>query len=108
MTARYKGPEFCIGLGIGTIYTWKIDKRLETRSDRSLWSSDSPKALSREFLKYMLDIVGVDNGRFEKGYHELGEEYDFSVDGRTEIIIYLRDVCCISLSCELLREKYFS
>jgi len=36
--------------------------------------------------------VGVENGRWKKGSTELAKEYDFSVDGRTEVISYIRDV----------------
>jgi hypothetical protein len=96
------------GLGLSTIRTRKVDKRLATRSERSLCCSSSSKTLSREFSKYMLDVVGVENGRWKKGSTKPAEEYDFSVDGRTEIISYVRDMCRIPLSCELSREQYVS
>jgi hypothetical protein len=44
----------------------------------------------------------------KKGSTEPAQEYDFSVDGRTEIISYVRDVCSIMLSCELSRKYYVS
>jgi len=81
-----------------------MDKRLETRIARSLCGSSSSKTLSREFSKYMLDVVGVENGRWKKCSRKPAEEYDFSLDGRTEIISYVRDVWSITLSCELSRE----
>lgn len=65
------------GLGLSTIFTKKMDKRLATRSERSLCGSSSSKTLSREFAKYMLEVVGVENGRRKKGGPKPVEEYDF-------------------------------
>jgi hypothetical protein len=70
-----------------------MDKRLATRSERSPCGSSSSKTLSREFAKYILDVVGLENCRWKKGSIKPAEEYDFSMDERTEIISYVRDVC---------------
>jgi hypothetical protein len=50
---------------------------------------------------HMLDVLGVENVRWEMGNAEPAAEYDFSVDGKAEIISYLRDVCYITESFEL-------
>jgi hypothetical protein len=59
------------------IGTWNV---------RSLYRIGSLKTLSRELGKYKLDLIGVQEVRWEKGGTERAEDYTFSVDGGMGII----------------------
>jgi hypothetical protein len=51
--------------------------RLGTRNVRSLYKAGSLKTVSRELARYKLDLVGVQEVRWEGGGTEPVEEYTF-------------------------------
>jgi len=53
------------GMKIGT---WNV---------RSLYRAGSPKAAARELVRYKLDVVGVQDVRWDKGGTVRAEDYDF-------------------------------
>jgi exonuclease III len=53
----------------------KIDTRFGTWNVRSLYTSGSLKAVARELRKYKLDLVGVQEVRWDKGGTERAEDY---------------------------------
>jgi exonuclease III len=57
--------------------TRKMDMRFGTWNVRSLWRIDLLKTVARELGKYKLDLVGVQEVRWEKGGTERAEYYAF-------------------------------
>jgi hypothetical protein len=55
----------------------KMDMRFGTWYDRSLNSSGSFKTVVRELGTYKLDLVGVQEVRWDKGGTERAEDYTF-------------------------------
>jgi exonuclease III len=55
----------------------KMDMRFGTRNIRSLYRIDSLTTVVRELEKYKLDIVGVQEVRWEKVSTERAEDYTF-------------------------------
>jgi exonuclease III len=56
---------------------WKMDMRFGTWNVRSLYRSGSLKTVARELGKYKLDLVGVQEVRWDKGGTERAEDYTF-------------------------------
>jgi exonuclease III len=54
-----------------------MDKRFGTWNVRSLHRTAALKTVARELGKYKLDLVGVQEVRWEKGGTELAEDYTF-------------------------------
>jgi exonuclease III len=54
-----------------------MDMRFGTWNVRSLFRSRSLKTVSRELAKYKLDLVGVQEVRWDKGGTELAGDYTF-------------------------------
>jgi exonuclease III len=54
-----------------------MDTRFGTWNVRSLYRLGSLKTLARELGKYKLDLVGVQEVRWEKGVTEQAEDYTF-------------------------------
>jgi exonuclease III len=61
-----------------------MDMRFGTWNVRSLYRSGSLKAVARELGKYKLDLVGVQEVRWDKGGTELAEDYTFSYGAGNE------------------------
>jgi hypothetical protein len=57
---------------------WNVDMRLGTWNVRSLYRAGSLKTVSRELARYKLDLVGVQEVRWEGGGSEPAGEYTFS------------------------------
>jgi hypothetical protein len=55
-----------------------MDTRFGTWNLTSLCRTDSLKTVPRELGKYKLDLVGVQEVRWEKGGTERAEDYTFS------------------------------
>jgi exonuclease III len=55
----------------------KVDLRFVTWNIRSLYRPDSLKTVARELGKYKLDLVGVQEVRWDKGGTERAEDYTF-------------------------------
>jgi exonuclease III len=55
----------------------KVDMRFGTWNVRSLCRIGSMKTVARELGKYKLDLVGVQDVRWEKGGTERAEDYTF-------------------------------
>jgi hypothetical protein len=56
---------------------WKMDLRFGTWNVRSLCRSHSLKMVATELGKYKLDLVGVQEARWDKGGTERAEDYTF-------------------------------
>jgi exonuclease III len=56
---------------------WKRDMRFGTWNVRSLYRAGSLKTVARELGKYKLDLVGVQEVRWEKEGTERAEYYTF-------------------------------
>jgi hypothetical protein len=54
-----------------------MDMGFGTCNDRSLYRSGSLKTVARELRKYKLDLVGVQEVRWDKGGTERTEDYTF-------------------------------
>jgi exonuclease III len=54
-----------------------MDMTFGTRNVRSLYRSGSLKTIARELGKYKLDLVGVQEVRWDKGGTERAEDYTF-------------------------------
>jgi exonuclease III len=54
-----------------------MDMRFGTWNVRSLYRSGSFKTVARELAKYKLDLVGVQEVRWDKGGPERAEDYTF-------------------------------
>jgi exonuclease III len=54
-----------------------MDKRFGTWNVRSLYRSGSLKTVAKELGKYKLDLVGVQEVRWDKGGTERAEDYIF-------------------------------
>jgi exonuclease III len=54
-----------------------MDMRFGTWNVRSLYTAGSLKTVAREFGKYKLDLVGVQEVRWDKGGTERAEDYTF-------------------------------
>jgi hypothetical protein len=54
-----------------------MDVRFGTWTVRSLYRAGSLKTVARELEKYKLDLVGVQEVRWEKGITERAEVYTF-------------------------------
>jgi hypothetical protein len=54
---------------------WNMDMRFELWNVRSLYRADSLMTVSRELWKYKLDLVGVQEVRWESGGTEPAGEY---------------------------------
>jgi exonuclease III len=54
-----------------------MDMRFSTWNVRSLYRSGSLKTVAREIGKYKLDLVGVQEVRWDKGGTERAEDYTF-------------------------------
>jgi exonuclease III len=54
-----------------------MDMRFGTWNVRSLYRSGSLKIVARELGKYKLDLVGVQEVRWDKGGTERAEDYTF-------------------------------
>jgi exonuclease III len=54
-----------------------MDMRFGTWNVRSLYRSGSLKTVAKEFRKYKLDLVGVQEVREDKGGTEWEEDYTF-------------------------------
>jgi exonuclease III len=52
---------------------WKMDMRFGTWNVRSLYRSGSLKTVAKELRKYKLDLVGVQEVRWDKGGTERAE-----------------------------------
>jgi hypothetical protein len=55
----------------------KMDMRFGTWNDRSRCRTGSMKTVARELGKYKLDLVGVQEVRWEKGGTEWAQDYTF-------------------------------
>jgi exonuclease III len=55
----------------------KMDMRFGTWNVMSLYRSGSLKTVARELGKYKLDLVGVQEVRWDKGSTEWAEDYTF-------------------------------
>jgi hypothetical protein len=55
----------------------QVDMRFSIRNVRSLYRIGSLKTVGRELGKYKLDLVGVQEFRWEKGGTERAEDYTF-------------------------------
>jgi hypothetical protein len=56
---------------------WNLDKRFGTWNVRSLYRAGSLKTVSRELARYKLDLVGVQEVRWEGSGTEPAGEYTF-------------------------------
>jgi exonuclease III len=56
---------------------WKMDMRFGTWNVRSLYRSGSLKTVARELGKHKLDLVGVQEVRWDRGGTERAEDYTF-------------------------------
>jgi exonuclease III len=56
---------------------WKMDMRFVTWNVRSIYRSGLFKTVARELGKYNLDLVGVQEVRWDKGGTERAEDYTF-------------------------------
>jgi exonuclease III len=54
-----------------------MDVRFGTWNVRSLYRSSSLKTVAKELGKYKLDLVGVQDVRWDKGGTEQAEDYTF-------------------------------
>jgi hypothetical protein len=63
---------------------WKMDMRFGTWTVRSLYRSGSLKSVARELGKYTLDLVGVQEVRWDKGGTERAEDYTFFYGAENE------------------------
>jgi hypothetical protein len=54
-----------------------MDMKFGTRNVRSLYRSGSLKTVARELGNYKLDLVGVQEVRWDKGGTERAEDYTF-------------------------------
>jgi exonuclease III len=63
-----------------------MDMRFGTWNIRSLYRIGSLKILARELGKYKVDLVAVQEVRWEKGGTERAEDYTFSMDRGMGII----------------------
>ena len=63
---------------------WKM--YIGTWNVRSLYRPGSLTAAARELARYKLDLVGVQEVRWEKGGTVRAEEYVFSMEKETKII----------------------
>jgi exonuclease III len=54
-----------------------MDMRFDTWNVRSLYRSGSLKTVARELGKHKLDLVGVQEVRWDKGGNEWAEDYTF-------------------------------
>jgi exonuclease III len=63
-----------------------MDKRFGTWNVRSLYRIGSLKTVARELRKYKLDLMGVQDVRWEKGDTERQRTIHFSMDRGMEII----------------------
>jgi hypothetical protein len=63
----------------------KMDMRFGTWNVRRLYRSGSLKTVARELGKYKLDLVGVQEVRWDKGGTEWAEDYTFFYGARNEV-----------------------
>jgi hypothetical protein len=63
-----------------------MDMRFDLWNVRSLYRAASLMTVLRELLKYKLDLVGVQEVRWEGGGTEPAGEYTFSTGRRTRIM----------------------
>jgi exonuclease III len=63
-----------------------MDMKFRTWNVRSLYRIGSLKTVAWELGKYKLDLVGVQEVRWEKGGTERAEDYTFSMDRGMGII----------------------
>jgi exonuclease III len=61
-----------------------MDMRFGTWNVRSLYTSGSLQTVARELEKYRLDLVGVQEVRWDKGGTERAEDYTFFYGARNE------------------------
>jgi hypothetical protein len=63
-----------------------MDMRFRICNDRSLYRTGSLKTVARELGKYKLDLVGVQEVKWEKGGTRRAEDYTFLMEKRMGII----------------------
>ena len=71
---------------------------LGTWNVRSLYRAGSLKAAARELARYKLDVVGVQEVRWDKGDTARAGDYNFFYGKRNEIIIIIIHKC-IAVEC---------
>jgi hypothetical protein len=74
----------------------KMDMRFGTWNFRSLYRSGSLKTVAREWGKYKLDLVGVQEVRWDKGGTEWAKDYTFfngsvNEDHQGQVFLYIRE-----------------
>jgi exonuclease III len=77
---------------------WKIDMKFGTWNVRSLYRSGSLKTVARELGKYKLDLVGVQEVRWNKGGTERAEDYTIFYGAGMKIIRQGQLFLCIRIS----------
>jgi len=67
--------------------------KLGTWNVRSFYTAGSFKAAAREFARYKLDVVGVQEVRWDKGGTVRAGEYNFFSGKETRIINWEQLIC---------------
>jgi hypothetical protein len=81
-----------------------VDVRFGAPNVMSLCRAGSLTKVAREIAKYNLDLLGVQEVRWDRGGTELAGDYAFSYGNENEKLGYGQDFFRIKKSCPLLRE----
>jgi len=67
--------------------------RFDTRIERSMCRLGSITTVATEIARSKLDLVGVEEVRWDKGGTVKAEDYNFSMEEETKIINWEQDFC---------------